>query len=142
MNIRHALLASLLFGCASLAHAASGDMDVSTWVEGCEHTMTTNHFELASGESVEIDLNLTECREANLGGLFYMGYKTTKNSSKPLVTRDRMRLRLVNTETGETRESTDGSLFTQVVDPAVCRLYAENTGRKTIKVRLYSRSGL
>jgi hypothetical protein len=35
--------------------ARAEDMTVSTWDVGCEHTMTTNHFDPAPGVSVEIN---------------------------------------------------------------------------------------
>ena len=134
-------LPSLLF--AYVASAAEG-MTVQTWDPemGCEHTMTTNHFELAPRDSVEIDLNLTGCTPDNLGGLLYFGYNTTKNRSRPLTSRNRIRLTLVDGDGNET-VSDSGSIYIEVDQPETCKLYAENMNRnKTLKIRLRSSSGL
>lgn len=142
MDYRLGLTIPIFLCLTTLATAEPEDMTVSTWDSGCEHTMTTNHFELGPGQSVELDLDLSGCRPERLGGLLYFGYKTTRNSSKPLTTRDKIRLTLVNNDTGETIVSTDGSIFSQVDNPGGCRLYAENVGRKTTKIRLRSSAGL
>lgn len=142
MIARIAIALALFLLVVVPANAEPEDMAVSTWEAGCEHTMTTNHFELGPGQSVQLELDLSGCGAERLGGILYFGYKTTRNSSKPLVPRDRMRLRLVDNSTGASIVSDDGSVFTQIDNPGGCTLYAENMGRKTIKIRLRSSSGL
>ena len=117
-------------------------MSYTTWDPGCEHTMNTNHFDLAPGQSVEIDLDLTLCYAEKLGGLLYWGYYTTRNSSNPLSGRNNIRLTLIDNTTGYEVNSDDGSLFTEASNTTYS-LFAENmNARKTIKLRLRSSSGL
>ncbi len=127
----------------STAHAGSGDMEVSTWDPGCEYLLSTNHFELAPGESVQITLDWTSCAESQLGRALFYGYRTTKNSSKPLNSRDKIQLRVVDTASGEEWVSNSGSILLDVDHPTSCIFYAKNTNRsKTIKVRLMANSGM
>ena len=140
INIAFPLFLTLLL--ASNAGAEPEDMVVSTWDPGCERTMTTNHFELGPGESVQIELDLSGCNSDRLGSLLYFGYRTKRNSSRPLVPRDRMRLRVVDNSSGTSASTDDGSIVAQLDRPSRCTLYAENIGRKTIKIRLRSSAGL
>ena len=133
-------LSLLLLSTAAIADPE--DMAVSTWVDGCEHTMTTNHFELHPGQSVELQLDFRQCSQDRLGGLLYFGYKTTRNSSKPLTARDRVALTMIDNTTQHRSDSADGSLFSQLDSPTMCTLIAKNNGRKTIKIRLRANSGL
>jgi hypothetical protein len=115
-------------------------MTVSTWDPGCEHTMTTNHFELAPGQSVEIDLDMLGCAiyADQPRGLLYFGYYTTKTSSRPLSQRHNVRLTLVDGG-GHEITSDSGSIYSEVAAPEACKLYAENMNhRKTVKIRLRS----
>jgi hypothetical protein len=125
--------------------AMSGDLhaEVYTWDPGCEYRMTTNHFDLAPRESVEITLDLTGCGPEKLGGLLFTGYKTKKRSSVALAERDNIRLILVDNFTNVEVVSDGGSLYSDVPSPTSCTLIAENLNRnKTLTVRLISRSGL
>lgn len=140
MNYRLLLVLPVLIGFASLASAAPEDMTVSTWDPGCEHTMTTNHFELAPGESVKIDLDMLGCSiyADSPKGLLYFGYYTTKTSSRPLTQRNNVRLTLVDGNGHET-VSDSGSIYAEVAAPEACELWAENMNhRKTVKIRLRS----
>ena len=122
--------------------AALEQMSYTTWDPGCEHTMNTNHFDLAPGQSVEINLDMTLCYQEKLGGLLYWGYYTTKNSSDPLSARNNIRLTLIDNTTGHETTSDDGSLFTNASNTTYS-LFAENmNARKTITLRLRSSSGL
>jgi len=142
MDIKQLIALFMLMGIVSLASAAPEDMTVTAWDPGCEHTMTTNHFELAPGESVEIDLDMTGCYQEQLGGLMYFGYYTTKKSSRPLVERNNVRLILVDGE-GNEIISDSGSIYTEPSAPVMCKLYAQNMNhRKTVKIRLRAKAGL
>lgn len=122
--------------------AAPVPMSYTTWDPGCEHTMNTNHFDLAPGQSVAIDLDLGNCYPEQLGGLLYWGYYTTKNSSNPLSARNNIRLTLIDKTTGYETSSDDGSLFIEASNTRY-HLFAENmNARKTLKIRLRSSSGL
>lgn len=136
------ILASLMALC-TYGVSAESEMEVSTWEGDCEHTMTTNHFEIAPGEEVEIDLNMLGCSESYTGGLLYFGYLTTNNSSKPLNTRSKIRLRFVDEGTNQSWTSDGGSIYLEMGHPARCKLYAENIDRrKTKKIRLRMSAGL
>jgi len=150
MNYRQLALLSTFLLISITSHAAPKNQQVATlsqmtyttWDPGCEHTMNTNHFDLAPGQSVEIDLDLTLCYPEQLGGLLYWGYYTTKNSSEPLSTRNNIRLTLIDNTTGYEVSSDDGSLFTNASNTTYS-LFAENmNSRKTLTIRLRSSSGL
>ena len=128
-----------------LQSAGAADMLVQTWDPdmGCEHTMTTNHFELAPGERVELDLDLTGCTADQMGMLLYFGYHTTKTRSRPLSAKNKIRLTLVDEQTREEFVSDSGSVLVDAARPGRCKLYAENMNRtKTLKIRLRSSAGL
>jgi hypothetical protein len=136
-------------GVAALALArpslAADGMTVQTWDPAldCEHTMTTNHFDLAPGDSVEVDVDLSACPAEKLGGLLFFGYHTTKTSSRTLTSRDNVRLTLVNEQTGAEHVSDSGAVYVELDSPGRVRLFAENMSRtKSIKIRLRSSSGL
>jgi len=142
MKGRILLTALLLAQIASQASAAPDDMIVTAYDQGCEHTMTTNHFELAPGESIEIDLDLTACYPEQIGGLMFYGYRTTRAQSTPLTERDNLRL-IVADSLGNEIISTSGSIYTEPSGPQVCKLYAQNTHpKKSITIRLRSKAGL
>lgn len=125
--------------------AGAADMLVQTWDPdmGCEHTMTTNHFDLAPGEKVELAVDLTGCTADQMGMMLYFGYHTTKTRSRPLSSKDKIRLTLVDDQTGEEFVSDSGSVLIDVAQPGRCKLYAENMNRtKTLKIRLRSSAGL
>jgi hypothetical protein len=134
-----------LFAAALIAPATAGDayMTVQTWDIGCEHTMTTNHFDLVPGQSVEIHIDLSICAPDQLGGLLVYGYKTTRNSSRQLTRQDNVLFTVVD-ETSRSESSTpDGYLMLQLAQPTRLVIYAQNTSRtKPITVRLRSKSGL
>lgn len=123
---------------ATAASAGPDDMTVQTWTGSCVRTMTTNHFELAPGESARIEVDLSGCSAAELGKILYFGYKTTKNSSKHLRSRDGVKLTLRDDGAGLYMESMGGSLFNDVASPTICVVTAENMGRKPVTVRLRS----
>ena len=125
---------------AAPVSGAPEDMNVSTWDDGtCHHTMTTNHFELAPGESVEFDLILTGCSPQELGDLLYFGYRTTKNSSRLLTNRDKIQLTMLDDSSNQLLLSNSGSIFAGLEAPTTCRVTAKNmNARKTIKIRLRS----
>ncbi len=127
---------ALCLGAITLpALAGAADMEVSTWDSpSCEHTMMTNNFILAPGESVAVVLSQGNC-EKHEGTLFF-GYKTQKKRSRQLTSRDNIRLTVVDAETGAELSSDDGSLF-MAGETSSCTLYAENMSRmKSINIRL------
>jgi hypothetical protein len=142
MRLKILLTCILVAGFAPIA-LAQDDMEVYYWnYSGCQHTMTTNHFELAPGAEVAIDLDLLGCYPEDLGGLLFFGYKTTKTHSKQLTSRDKVFLSIVDETTGEEITSRSGRILTEIEEATSCVLYATNTGRKTIKIRLRSSAGL
>jgi hypothetical protein len=52
---------------------ATTAMTYTAWDPGCEHTMNTNHFDLAPGQSVEVPLDLSLCDPTQLDDLLYWG---------------------------------------------------------------------
>lgn len=146
MKLRLLIVFLFVFGIVTPVMAAPEDMEVSTWdTSDCEHTMTTNHFELAPGESVEIILDLTGCGEPHEGMLFF-GYNTTKNSSRQLMTRDKIRMTIFGTNplvddlertTGEEWISDVGYVYVPGSNPTHFEIRAENMNqKKTLDIRL------
>ena len=137
MKSKLVLSAVVLFLAAIAAPAMAGaaDMKVSTWDSpSCEHTMTTNHFTLAPGESAAVTLSHGGC-EKHEGTLFF-GYKTQKTRSRQLTSRDNIRLTVLDADTGAEFSSDSGMLF-MAGEPSSCTLYARNMSRtKSIKIRL------
>ncbi len=143
MKFNRILFLLPLLWLAGPPSATAEGMAVFTWDPGCNHTMTTNHFELKPGEKVRVELDLTGCDEKSLGGLLFFGYRTTKNSSRQLTRRDKVRLTMVDSFTGARSETEQGYLLSEVFNPTRCELYAENTDpRKAIIIRLRASSGL
>jgi hypothetical protein len=137
-----ACLAAMLLLGPGTASAADSYMQVQSWDPGCEHTVETNNFVLGPGTSVEIQVDLTGCTAAQLGGFLFYGYAPTKTSSDGLSKRHNVRLRVVS-DGGLDLVSDDGHVFTQIAAPGRVTLYAENLSlRKGLTVRLVSRSGL
>ena len=113
-------------------------MVVYTWgYEGCETTMSTNHFVLPAGAEVYLDVDLSRCEPEDLGGFLFFGYYTMKNSSRQLKPKHEIFLSIE----GE-GSSLDGSIFITLDEGDVMRLIARNTHNKTAKLRLRSESGL
>lgn len=138
MRLKQLSTSLILLALSTFVMASPEDMIVSTWDYSCNHTMNTNHFELAPGESVEINLDMLGCYMDQPKGLLFFGYYTTKNSSKPLLERNNVRLTLVDGSGNET-VSDSGAIYTEISSPEQCKLYAENTNhRKTVKIRLRS----
>ena len=121
---------------------ASTPMSYTTWDPGCEHTMTTNHFDLAPGQSVEIPLDLSLCYPEQLGSLLFWGYSTAKTHSRPLSQRNNIRLTVTDEGAGETMGSNDGSVLVEAGNTTYT-LRAENMNHnQTLTIRLRSQSGL
>ena len=149
MKLRLLIVFLFVFGIVANVMAAPEDMVVSTWdAPTCEQTMTTNHFELAPGEVVEITLDLTGCVDDHEGMLFF-GYNTKKNSSRQLTARDKIRLTVVGTnptvgleleaEQEWVYNSDSGYLYIGTSNPTYFVIYAENINqKKTLKIRLRS----
>ena len=136
MKLRLLIVFLFVFGIVANVMAAPEDMVVSTWDLGCEHTMTTNHFELAPGEVVEITLDLTGCVD-NYEGMLFFGYNTTKNSSRQLTARDGIRLMVVGIN--QEWSSDNGYLYITDLASNTVLFYAENVNKKkTMKIRLRS----
>ncbi len=146
MTICRITLALLLALGLSVNASASPDDAVlmNLGDPGCEWLTTTNHFELAPGEVVEFELDLSKCDTELLGGLLFSGYKTTKNSSKPLEIRDGIDLKILDFDTGEEVGIASTSRYerswTDLDGPGFLVVSAENTNRsKTLKIRLRTR---
>ena len=140
MTVRTLSVALLFLSVTAAAQAE--EVDVFTWYGACEEVMSTNHFELAPGEPVGITVDLTACAPEQLGGFLFFGYKTTKNSSRPLTSKDRIRLSCTDLSTGEAVSSDSGSIYLEVAEPSAFLLEAVNMGRKTTTIRLRSNTGL
>jgi hypothetical protein len=140
MTVRALAVAFVFLGAATAPHA--GEMDVFTWYGACEELMSTNHFELPPGESVGINVDLTECTPEQLGGFLFFGYKTNKTSSRTLTSKDRILLTCTDLRTGETVSSNSGSIYLEVDEPGGFVLEAVNMGRKTTTIRPRSNTGL
>jgi hypothetical protein len=113
-------------------------MDVYTWgYEGCEHTMSTNHFTLEPGDEVSLDVDLSLCEPEDLGGFLFFGYYATKTKSRQLKPKHKIFLSIEGEES-----SVDGHVFITLDEGRVLTLTAKNTGRKAARLRLRSQSGL
>jgi hypothetical protein len=138
-----AATAALLGAGAPQYSSAEGYMLVKTWDPGCEHTMETNHFDLAPGTAVEIEIDLAGCTEQQRGMLLFYGYVPKRNSSEGLNQRHGVRLEVTDISTGQVISSDEGHVLAAADSSGRYRLVAENTNaRKPITLRLVSRSGL
>ena len=128
-------IALFLAAIAAPAMAGAADMEVSTWDSpSCEHTMTTNHFTLAPGESASVVLSHGGCEKHD--GTLFFGYKTQKTRSRQLTSRDNVRLTVKDADTGATLSSDSGMLF-MPGETSSCTLHAQNMSRtKSIHIRL------
>jgi hypothetical protein len=151
MSTLFALLAIFCFSMPATVGAAPEDAVLFSYNNspGCQHTTSTNHFELGRGESVQLVLNLASCDEEYFGGLLYFGYKTTKNSSRPITEKDGVVLKILDAWTGEevSYDEFGGSggsnyVFLEYYEAGLLLLSAENTSNKRVKIRLRSSAGL
>lgn len=151
MKITFLTLVGLLFLTTPLALAAPEDMVVTSYgYEGCDHTVSTNHFDLAAGEVAFMSLDFSQCRPEDLRGLLYFGYNTTRNSSRPITLKDKVELRILDPVTGEeiNYEDFDGIgggnfAFIQLATGGPMLFSATNVNRgKPRRVRLRVSSGL
>ena len=139
MKIRYLIALSLLVVSAP---AVSQDVITYLWDPGCNHTMTTNHFMLAPGQEVEVEVDLSKCSEAQIGSLLFFGYVTTKTRSRQLRAKDRVQLSMspvfLSGNLGVAEHSNSGSLLVDVADVVAkgCRMKAKNNSRKVMKIRL------
>ena len=152
--LRTLLFSLLLLVPAQLALGAPEDAVVNSYgYDGCDHTVSTNHFELAPGELLYLELDLSQCLPDDLQGMLYFGYKTTRNSSRPLQIKDGIELRILDPTTGEEIDyaAYDGyngagkleHVYIQLESGGHMLLSAQNTSRnKTRKIRLRVSSGL
>ena len=140
------ILLSLILLCSLCGFAAAqgeddSGMEVYVWnYPGCQHTMSTNFFELAPGAEVSLTLDLSACEEVDFGGLLFYGLSATKKNSKALTARSRVSLWIVEESTGnELGSSNDGSVLVDINKQTVVTLHAINMNRsKTLLIRLRS----
>ncbi len=138
MRTRMILVALLFVLAGAGSQVAAQDVQPRTWdPPSCEHTMNTNHFELAPGQVAKVSINLTDCDKGHEGIMFF-GYRTSKNKSRQFTSRDNIRLSILDVATGQFWSSDSGRLYVASDGPVACVLSAENMGRKTLKVRLRS----
>jgi hypothetical protein len=127
------------------ANAAPEHMTVSVWDPGCNHTMTTNHFVLAPGEStMEIYVDLSDCTDEQVGSMLIFGYVTTKNSSRQLSSKNNVSFHATTLNkygsVSERMHSDSGGLLAKLDRQSRgVSLFARNNSRnKEIKIRLRS----
>ena len=141
MKIRYFFALSGVFFAAP---AVADDMVTYTWDPGCNHTMTTNHFMLAPGQEVEIYVDLSQCTDEQIGSLLLFGLHTTRNRSRQLTSKSKIRLMMsavyASGNLGPQEHSDTGSLLVDVasVQAQGCNLRAKNMGRKEMKLRIRS----
>jgi hypothetical protein len=143
MKIRYILI--LLPFYALQAQAAPGDMTVSVWDPGCNHTMTTNHFVLTPGQkSHKVFLDLGKCSKEQMGNMLVFGYITTKNRSRHFTAKDKITLEMGCMDgVGDLEHyigSASGSMLNEMGGPSTgCWVMAINNNRnKSFKIRLRS----
>ena len=144
MKIYSLLGVLLLAAIAPTAFASAEDMQVYAFGDpGCEYMMSTNIFELDPGESVVIDLDVSQCTPQQLGSFLYYGYHIKgKNKSVPLTANDDVLLTCTNMRSLEEMSTNGGPMLMELQAPTVLTLYAENLNRKRMKVRLRTNLGL
>ncbi len=152
MKINLPLLAALItLGWSGSLAAAPEDATLLTYgFPGCDYTAQTNHFDLGPGQSVQLVLDLSQCSEDYLGGLLYFGYRSTKNSSRPLTRKDGVLLEIMEFGTLQAIDPSDyegtsdmGFVYIELDHSSLFVLSAVNTNRrKTVRLRLRASSGL
>jgi hypothetical protein len=144
MKLHGLLVSCLLFAIPSTALAGAEDMQVYAFGEpGCEYMMSTNVFELGPGESVMIELDVSECTPQQLGTFLYYGYSIKgKKKSVPLTSDDNVRLTCTDTTSLDETITGGGPILMELESPTVFTLSAKNMRRRGMKVRLRSNLGL
>jgi hypothetical protein len=143
MKVKAAAAVALMALATAPTHAAATYPSVQTWDPGCEHTMETSHFELAAGQSVEIQVDLSGCTAEQAGTLLFYGYVPRTSGSDGLSRRHNVRLQVVNEAMGSATASDDGHVLVFIGSPTRCTLVAQNlSARKAITLRLVARAGL
>ena len=127
------------------ANAAPEEMAVSVWDPGCNHTMTTNHFVLAPGEStLEIYVDLSECTDEQVGSILFFGYVTTKNRSRQISSKNNVSFYATTLNrygsVAERLNSDTGGLLAKLDKQSrgVTLVARNNSRNKEIKIRLRS----
>lgn len=145
MKIRY--LFALTFLAFASAPAVADDVVTFVWEDGCNHTMTTNHFMLAPGEEATVEIDLSGCDQAGVDfdDLLVFAYRTSKNRSRQLTAKDRVELSMYGTDalgvaSTSTATSKSGSLLVEIdtLQAVGCVMTIKNTGRKEMKLRLRS----
>jgi len=142
MNIRYLVALS----CLMVTSAQAEDMAVYRWDDVCNHTMSTNHFVLAPGQSsTRIYIDLSGCTADQIGSLVFFGYHTTKNRSRQLSSKDKVSLYMTALDrygnVAEDMNSASGAILADLNGSSSpgCWLVAKNNSRnKEIKIRLRS----
>jgi hypothetical protein len=136
---------SLLLAC--LALAISGPATAHDLMIDHEHTYcdTLAPFvwaELGPGQTWQSMVDLTQCSAEELGWFAFYGVIHQKNGTSLMTVGDNIVLSVYNMSTAETVTLDSGKasdpmrLLTLVDQPAQIRLYAQNVGRETAKIRL------
>jgi hypothetical protein len=132
--------------CLMATGARAEDMVVYRWDDVCNHTMTTNHFVLAAGQSsAKIYVDLSGCTDEQMGSLLFFGYHTTKNRSRQLSSKDKVNLYMSALDRygniAQQLDSASGAILADIngSSSSGCWLVAKNNSRnKEIKIRLRS----
>jgi hypothetical protein len=110
---------------------------------GCMLVTTTNHFTMVPGRLVRLEVDLSECGFLGLdgSGMLLMAYFTKPNSSRPLLKRDRVDLRILDADTlaiiGYPSGGKEERVWADLYAPGKVVISAMNVNPgKTVKVRL------
>lgn len=103
--------------------------------DGCDQSMTTNHFWINPQEQVSVQLDFSNCLPEDFGQLLVFGYRTTEHRSRQFTVKDKMYLCV---DDGVSEECSFDSLLTSV-ERGIVEYSATNMHKnKAIKVRLRS----
>ena len=142
MNIRYVFALSFL--AFASAPAVADDIVTYVWEDGCNHTMTTNHFMLAPGSEAKVEIDRSKCTDAQIGSLLFFGYNTTKTHSRQLSAKDKVQLSMSAVyDSGSfspPETSVTGAMLVDVASFRAkgCHLKVKNNNRKELKLRLRS----
>jgi hypothetical protein len=125
--------------------ANAEEMSVYVWDPGCNHTVSTNWFDVPAGQqTVEIHVDLSGCSKEQVGSLLFFGNYAGKTSGRQLSSKHKVRLHLHALDGYGNKMSPmvsdTGSILADVahLDSQTCVLVAENLNRKkdvTIRLR-------
>jgi len=109
-------------------------------LDGCQTLMSYIWVNIAPGETWQATVDLRNCASTDLGLFMYYGYIASPNKSTVIRSGDGVLLTIADISSGDLTSSKGirGNLYLpiEIHQPTQILLTAENTGHKTVNIRL------